>query len=76
MKLQINKLENVGLKCCNDHKAVIQYSNDISIRIFDWYNPGKKCKLLIVFDHLTADKISNKKLNSQKSLNYLLKVEN
>ena len=33
MKLQINKLENVGLKRCNDHKAVIQYSNDISIRI-------------------------------------------
>ena len=28
------------------------------------YNPGKKCKLLIVFDYMIADMIGNKKLNS------------
>ena len=28
------------------------------------YNPGKKCKVLIVFDDLIADMISNKKLSS------------
>ena len=27
------------------------------------YNPGKKCKLLIVFDDMIADMINNKKLN-------------
>ena len=27
------------------------------------YNPGKKCKILIVFDDIIADMISNKKLN-------------
>ena len=27
------------------------------------YNPGKKCKMLIVFDDMIADMISNKKLN-------------
>ena len=28
------------------------------------YNPGKKCKILIVFDDVIADMINNKKLNS------------
>ena len=27
------------------------------------YNPGRKCNLLIVFDDVIADMISNKKLN-------------
>ena len=27
------------------------------------YNPGKKSKVLIVFDNMTADMINNKKLN-------------
>ena len=27
------------------------------------YNPGKKRKILIVFDHMIADMINNKKLN-------------
>ena len=30
----------------------------------DEYNPGKKCKILIVFDDIIADMISNKKMNS------------
>ena len=28
------------------------------------YNPNMKFKILIVFDDMTADKLSNKKLNS------------
>ena len=28
------------------------------------YNPGKKLKILIVFDNIIADMINNKKLNS------------
>ena len=27
------------------------------------YNPGKKCKVLLVFDDMIADRINNKKLN-------------
>ena len=27
------------------------------------YNPNKKCKILIVFDNMIADMLSNKKLN-------------
>ena len=27
------------------------------------YNPNKKCKILIVFDHIIADLLNNKKLN-------------
>ena len=27
------------------------------------YNPGKKCKIIIVFDDMIADMIYNKKLN-------------
>ena len=30
----------------------------------DEYNPGKKCKILIVFDDMIADMINNKNLNS------------
>ena len=28
------------------------------------YNPNKKCKILIVFDDMIADMLSNEKLNS------------
>ena len=27
------------------------------------YNPNKKCKILILFDNMIADMLSNKKLN-------------
>ena len=36
---------------------------DVSKNIED-YNPGKKRKILIAFDDMTADMINNKKLNS------------
>ena len=62
----INKREKVGLKHCNDYKAFIEYSDDMKdvYKNIKEYNPGKKRKVLIVFDDMIADMISNKKLNS------------
>ena len=60
----INKRESVGLKHFNDPKAFIEYSNDMQdvYKIINEYNPGKNRKILIVFDYMIADMISNKKL--------------
>ena len=61
----INKRESVGLKHFNDPKAFIEYSNalhDIYKNINN-YHPDKENKILIVFDYMIADMISNKNLN-------------
>ena len=61
----IKKREKVGLNHFNDPKAFIEYSNyihDVYKNIED-YNPGKKRKIIIVFDDMIADMITNKKLN-------------
>ena len=61
----IKKREKVGLDHFDDHKAFMEYSNDMQDvykNIYD-YNPGKKRKVLIVFDDMIADMINNKKLN-------------
>ena len=61
----INKLESTSFKLSNDSKALIESSNnmdDIYENIED-YNPNKKCKILIVFDDIFVDMLSNKKLN-------------
>ena len=62
----INKRESIGLKYFNDRKAFIKYSNDMQDlhKNIDEYNPGKKRKILPVFDDMFADMINNKKLNS------------
>ena len=52
----INKRESTGLKYLNDSKAFIEYSNDMD-------DINKKRKILIVFDDMIADMLSNKKLN-------------
>ena len=59
----INKRESKGLKHFSHPKAFIQYSNDIQDVYFEDYNIGKKRKILIVFDDMTADMINDKKLN-------------
>ena len=43
----------------------MEYSNDIQhvYKNIEDYNPGKKRKILIVFDDMIADMINNKKLN-------------
>ena len=62
----INKRESVGLKHFNDPKAFIEYSNDVHgvYKNIDNYNLSKGNKILIVFDDMIADMISNKKLDS------------
>ena len=61
----INKREKVGLDHLNDHKAFMEYSNDMLVvyKNIEDYNPDKKRKVLIVFDDMIADMINNKKLN-------------
>ena len=64
-QLLINKRESTGLKHLNDSKAFIEYSNgmdDIHKNIEE-YNPSKKRKILIVFDDMIVDMLSNKHLN-------------
>ena len=65
-QILINKRESVGLKYFNDPKVFIEYSNDIQdvYKNTDEYNPGRKLKILIVFDETIADMINNKKLKS------------
>ena len=62
----INNRESTGLKHFNDPKAFIEYSNDMQdvYKNINEYSPGKKCKILIVFDDMIADMINNKKLYS------------
>ena len=61
----INKREKVGLHYFNDPKASMDYSNNMQdgYKNIEEYNPGKKCKVLIVFDDMIADIVNNKKLN-------------
>ena len=61
----INKREKVGLDHFDDHKAFIEYSNDMQdvYKNIEDYNLGKKRKVLITFDDMIADMINNKKLN-------------
>ena len=61
----INKREKVGLDHFKGPKAFMEYSNDMEdvYKNIENYNPGKKRKILIVFDDMIADMINNKKLN-------------
>ena len=61
------KCEDVGIKHLNDPKAFIEYSQcmgDVYNNIND-YNPNKKRKLLIVFDGMIADIMSNKEFQTR-----------
>ena len=61
----INKRQSTGLKHLNHSKAFIEYSNDMDdiYKNIEEYNLNKKHEILIVFDDLIADMLSNKKLN-------------
>ena len=61
----IDKREKVGLDHFEDPNAFMEYSNDMQdvYKNIENYNPGKKSKILIVFDDMIADMINNKKLN-------------
>ena len=58
----IKKCKDVGIKYCNDPNAFIECSNRIDdvYQNIDDYNPSRKIKILIVFDDMIADIMSNK----------------
>ena len=62
----IKRRENVGIKHCNNPNAFIEYSNtmDDVYKNIDDYNPNRKRKILIVFDDMIADIMTNKKFQS------------
>ena len=59
----IKKHENNGIKYYNDPNAVIECSNAIGgiYKNIDEYNLNRKIKILIVFDDMIADIMTNKK---------------
>ena len=61
----INKREKIGLDHFKDPKAFMEYSNDMQdvYKNIEDYNPGKKRRILRVFDDVIADMINNKNLN-------------
>ena len=62
----IKKCEDAGIKHLNDSKAFIECSNtmDDVYENIDEYNPNKKRKILIVFDDMIADIMTNKKFKA------------
>ena len=61
----INKRESRGLEHFNDSKAFIEYSNNMNniYKNIEEYNLNKKRKILIIFDDMIADIVSNKQPN-------------
>ena len=62
----IKKRKDVGIKYCNDPNAFIECSNtmdDVYENIND-YNLNRKRKILIVFDDMIADIMTNKKFQA------------
>ena len=62
----IKKRVNAGIKNLNDPNAFIEYSNsmdDVYDNIYD-YNPKRKRKVLIVFDGMIADIMTNKRFQA------------
>ena len=59
----IIKREDVGIKNLNDPSTFIEYSNTMDgvYNNIDDYNPERKRKILIAFDNILADIITNKK---------------
>ena len=64
-QLLVNKREGTGLKYFNGSKVFIEYSNNIDdiYRNIEDSNPNKKRKILIVFDDMIADILSNERIN-------------
>ena len=64
-QLLINRTESTGLKYLNDSKAFIESSSDMDdiYKNIERCNPNRERKILIVFDDMISDMLSNKKLN-------------
>ena len=65
-KILIKKREDAGIKHLNDPNAFIECSNtmDDVYENIDDHNPIRKRKVLIVFDEMIADIMSNKKFQA------------
>ena len=66
INLLINKKEGTELNHLNDSKAFVEYFYDMGdvYRNIEECNSEKKRKILIVFDDMNVDMLSNKKLNT------------
>ena len=65
-QILIKKRENTGIKCFNDPNAFIECSNtmeDVYENIND-YNSSRKRKILITFDDVIADIMTNEKFKA------------
>ena len=62
----INHREKAGIKNFNDPAAFIEYSNNMNdvFSNIDGYNTWRKRRVLIVFDDMIADIMTNKKFES------------
>ena len=62
----IKKREEFGIKYCNDPNAFIECSNrmDDVYQNIDDYNPSRKRKILIVFNDMIPDIMTNKKFQA------------
>ena len=62
----IKNRENTGIKHLNDLKAFIEYSNTMNevYENIDNYNPNRQRKVLITFDDMIADIMTNKRFQS------------
>ena len=75
----IKKREDAGIKHLNDSNSFIECSNtmDDVYESIDKYNPKRKRKILVVFDYMSADIMTNKKFQVIiKELFILLNAEN
>ena len=77
----INKWENTELELLNYSKAFIEYLNDMVdiYKNIEEHNLNKKTqKILIIFDDMFTDMLSNiKRIQKiQKELNYSSEIEN
>ena len=63
----IKNRENAGIKHLNDGNAFIECSNtmDDVYKSIDDYNPNRRRKILIVFDDVIADDMTNKKFQAK-----------
>ena len=62
----IKEREDVGIKHLNDSNAFIECSNtmDDVYENIDGYNPNRERKILIVFDDMIAEIMTNKKFQA------------
>ena len=62
----IKKRKEVGVKYCNDPNTFIECSNTVDdvYQNIDDYNPNRKRNILIVFDDMIVDIMTNKKFRT------------